>query len=640
MPRRDKRRARRVSVDKMSTDPKVVERAKERQRRANRQARERAAKAELEGRVSSLSNYVERLQRDIVKLKNTPCENCSLKRNSPLVADTTPFAEPQSVDEASLVSSDDETDETDELESEDGDIESYRDAWNAEELQTKRAEAMRSELMFQKLTALTTRNFDDLAVVMVPEIEKTNEKGQMVEDGVLKPLGWTISATLKLFLALIFLRLYLPYWQITFFFKIPIRQVPKELRRTIAAMERYFAGAPSNMGGIHFPDSDGLAALRVKQAKMQVPDITIDFACDGMHLKVPKPTKTGSMTVEERSVVNNRIKLLHNQKHHCYATNMLAVTDLQGRFVYVDGPHLGSEAEQLKNCGIIDLLRGISACVAADAGLSFNTADNEGTEVAFSSGPGVIRLTKLAVKNIDKLEPELANFFLKIYSSSRLCSRLRIVIENSFAYVRRFACVRDTFRHHYQSWKPLPASGLTQSSIARVCFLLANFLMARSGAMRADDWQPNIDDIQLPYGFPAPARNAKQVENAAARKIYVPKRGKASLAVARATLQKRLDNLKAGERVSAAPAKEKRTKKRKKRKTSVSASSTMSMTSDDNDFADAVSDDDCPDAAIESSNEEEVYVEATGGMLYTKSCVSRATNAESRAARAERRSRK
>ena len=402
-------------------------------------------------------------------------------------------------------------------------------------------------------TGASTKLYRKWEEKFVPIIKCTNNEGQEAKQA-LKPEQWSHPPEQQLFVTMVWLRLYLPYVHMCGFFGLKLRYLPKVLKRCVGAILRAIKGR-------HVPDSwlvrwpgDNEAREQLHRDQKEIyakAGITVATVVDGMHLVVPVRAKTSIMSKTQRKKIDDIIKQLKNGKHKVYATNLIVVVDLRGRLLLVDGPYAGGEGAQLRECDLRQLLIDGDLSVAADAGLHVNVKDDKAiVPLFFTVGPSLIRLAKLVVTHKDQVPADVYKHFYQIYHSSRIVSRLRIVVENTIAYLRKWRCLRDSFRHHAGDWcGGLGQYGVTQRDVAKIVSVLANSAMDQDGgAPRASDWVPELSDIpnDFKYGYPDNPVNAKLLEAPSAKLIYKAE-GKPSINVARALLA---DALEAGTKVS------------------------------------------------------------------------------------------
>ena len=330
---------------------------------------------------------------------------------------------------------------------------------------------------------------------------------------------------------------------------IKARYIPKVIKRGMGALLRARQDpALPKLFKIQWPKTTAaVRALRKMQKKLYAATgLKMDCVLDGMHLPVSIRAKRSTMSEQQKRYVDEVRKLLNNGKHSVYALNLLVTCDLFGRLLHVDGPYAGNEASQLRDCELRTLLRKGKLSIGADAGLHVNLKnDADPVRTFFSVGPAMIRLCKLVMRNEKRVPAEVYTFFYQILHSSRLVSRLRIVIENIIGYIRRYRILRDHFRGWAGPWNGERGSySVPLDDAVAVVLMLVQSHVNLTSAMRAKDWVPDVSDIPkgFKFGYPGNPVNAKLLEGPAAKKIYVHNsRGKASLKKARDLLKAALE---------------------------------------------------------------------------------------------------
>lgn len=332
------------------------------------------------------------------------------------------------------------------------------------------------------------------------------------------------------------MRLYLPLWFIADYFSIPERYAQKVVKRAMCGMQRAVVDVRLGLGGVKWWSDNEVAAKKKSQERFHFKNVCVgDVAIDGMHWQIQPPSKKGK-TAEEKAEIDKTLSLLKNQKHKCYAVNLMPIADMSGRFLHVDGPFLGQESTHLKEMQVVDkeslaeTLKRQNLKVLADAGLCVEKKSNaeKGKGIlVYSVGPSLVRLAKFVVSNAGAFEKKVVEFFTKVYNSTRIASRLRIVVENSIGFARRYRIVCHPFRGKGGIDGKGGLYSVSMVTIKDVLFFLCNFRMHTGHRMRPDDWKPDFSSLpdDAEYGYPGNAINARALEDAAAKQILVKKKG-------------------------------------------------------------------------------------------------------------------
>lgn len=394
-------------------------------------------------------------------------------------------------------------------------------------------EAATTKHIFRRLTGLELDEFSDLFDRTSDFITKTSNTGEELQKRA-HVGSWKVRPRFQLFLTLVFLRLYMPHWAMAFFFHVPARYVPKILKRCVPALRRAFRAMPFQEGGM--PTPADIQAIVQKEAPMQIGGVKMHCALDGMHWPIQSRQKTNAMTDEEQDAVDAWITKHKNAKHQVLATNLLVLVSVSGHLLRYWGPHLGgTESVQLRDhCDLPAFLTEHGISVVADAGLCVNSKARKGAQAFFSVGPKLVRLSKYVLKHPEKFRKEQVAYFQKVYDSTRIASRIRIIVENWIGGARIWRILRDVWRGFVGDAKGAPLYGLTQDDVVEAVFFLLNTRLLKR-PLRAVDWKPDV--AQLPagakYGYPGNHVNAKTLENEAALQfVKKPERGRASLSAA------------------------------------------------------------------------------------------------------------
>lgn len=134
-----------------------------------------------------------------------------------------------------------------------------------------------------------------------------------------------------------------------------------------------------------------------------------------------------------------------------HAVNVLIITDMRGRVLWLKGPYLGTELAQLAECkpALRAHLRRLDLPIASDAGFVMNDSgvpENEWCTHYQTVGPSMIRLAKFVVDNHQYFDSDKVDFFQRIYDSTRYISQGRSVVQHTIDHLKTFAVFRETWR--------------------------------------------------------------------------------------------------------------------------------------------------------------------------------------------------
>lgn len=414
------------------------------------------------------------------------------------------------------------------------------------------------------LTGLVSDQFLVLIDLATPFVDETTTLGEKRErKRPQSPLRLSIPNTILL--TLVWLRFYHSQRYMAHLYSVPRRYVAKALRLGMGGLSRWARELPVAEGGVGWIKDEELETFKAEQERFRYDGKDIaHVALDGMHWPTAVQHKNNNMTDAQKDLVDGQLTQLHNAKHKVYAYNILIVVDLKGRFLAFDGPYAGVEQNHLKELQVEpgvsfqDTLRRQKLICVADAGLHVESRriDKEleqtliemdkrvveGPEacrkrelqalkdagedrfrtLAFSVGPSLVRLTSFVMKHKDAFTDETIAFFQKIWDSTRIASRIRIIVENSVRYARRYRILKLTFRGRSTPLLPNNQYGVPMQEILQVVFVLCNFRMLRSGYLRADDWKPKYEELIVEgakWGYPEDALNAPVLQRMAGWKI-------------------------------------------------------------------------------------------------------------------------
>jgi hypothetical protein len=297
------------------------------------------------------------------------------------------------------------------------------------------------------LTGHSVEQFESLAQDLKAFIINTTLKGELCAAERTDVDHWPISPKMQLFITLVWARRYPPFAFLAFFFQLPARYVAKVIRRVTAAGARWAEGR------LRLPETAAEAAALVKDHEA----IQHDNYCkqvlnlDGTPIRVKTPVRPRDMTPLQKAEYNALYKKLTNAKHHVRAVNVLIITDMRGRILWLKGPYIGTEGAQLAECkpALRAHLRRLDLPIASDAGFVMNDTDvpeNEWCTHYQTVGPSMIRLTKFVVDNHQYFDSDKVDFFQRIYDSTRYISQGRSVVEHTIGHLKTFAVFRETWR--------------------------------------------------------------------------------------------------------------------------------------------------------------------------------------------------
>ena len=257
-----------------------------------------------------------------------------------------------------------------------------------------------------------------------------------------------VHLQLQFFVYLYWLKQYLPYWHLAFILDLPERYLAKILYRVSVPLHHFYRSLSIKDGGIggNFTAED-LKMIRERQKGMQVPGLTVDFVLDGCHLPVSAVTVRNGDSASVRAEKKQRMKNTHNHKHACSAVNVMAYSTVDGQLILVDGPKAMQEGTHLKALDLYSTLKKYNAVICADAGLHVVSKAHLQDEgyihglLYYSVGPTSISLCSAVCRHAKLFDKEFVEYCGKILMSSRLISKLRIVIENVFALAKQYKYV-------------------------------------------------------------------------------------------------------------------------------------------------------------------------------------------------------
>lgn len=296
------------------------------------------------------------------------------------------------------------------------------------------------------LTGLSWTQFETIAVEVAPFIARTTLTGEVYVAAPADVTKWVVSPREQVFITLFWARRYQTFAFLAFFFQLPARYVQKVVRRVTSA------GAQWAKGRIHLPSYAEARALEAELSIIQANDQTAQILnIDGTPLRVKTPARPRDATREQKAAYNTMLKRLTNAKHNVHAVNLLVITDMLGRIVWLDGPFIGTESQHLLS--FKDDLRAklceVDLPIASDAGFQLNdkhVSIYESCRQYQTVGPSVVRLAKFVLDNKIYFSADQVEFFQKTMDSTRFVSQGRSVVEHTIADLKTMAVFRGPWR--------------------------------------------------------------------------------------------------------------------------------------------------------------------------------------------------
>lgn len=282
-------------------------------------------------------------------------------------------------------------------------------------------------------------NYMSVTVEHVTKVTMRGEERKRQRESKLEP-------RLKIFVAMIRMRMYLPYWFMAMFLGFPERYVQKVVKQAMTGLENFHSSLPRSKGGFCAPlDDKFVKELKEKQDPLRNVEqgLTGDVCLDGMHLPVSSVTVRKTDTAQEKAEKEAWRTAIHNAKHAMSAGTILLLVDLYGRILKVWGPVYMQENSYLKKLKLFDTLAApFDLAIYADAGLHVASAPVARQQnfkhglLKFSVGPTSISICRKVLKHKEHFSSSLYEMCSKILATSKAYSKFRIVVENTIGRAR------------------------------------------------------------------------------------------------------------------------------------------------------------------------------------------------------------
>jgi hypothetical protein len=386
---------------------------------------------------------------------------------------------------------------------------------------------------FNLLTGLDGVVFLSQLAVFEPFIKSTTNTGAKAMYK-LDPEDWVVPLHLQFFIFLVHLRHYFTMRFMAYLFGIPRMMVPKILMRVSSACERAIkeGALDQEHGGVSFTaESATTQSVNPRQFDAFKKMIMID----GMHLLVQAhgvPPAAGAKAAHDAA-----IRQLTQPKHACYATMVLLGVSWDGRVMHYTTPQAGHEQTLLRASNFRKLCKQFDVTAASDAGLKLNTASDKRADwckVVQSVGPGLIKIISLVLKNPTFFTAAEVAHCLQVLHTATTVSQLRIVVENTIAQLRFWACLRIAWRGFFEFLNGILKRGqysVSQAAYFRIVVSNYNAMRAHRGMLRSADWAPDVSKLAADFNLAWPARIPRApkakvaVEIAPAKRAYKKKVG-------------------------------------------------------------------------------------------------------------------
>jgi len=271
---------------------------------------------------------------------------------------------------------------------------------------------------------------------------------------------------IQLFITLYFLKEYPTYTTLTAMFVLHERHLAKYIFRVLKSLERSLAGES------RMPDDDEVEELLQKYDETNYVRLkgTI-FALDGTEIPIRRPADP----VMERSHYS------YKKKQH--SLNVLAIVERNGIIRWASPPtNMLNDQQAWNTLGIREWFEERpNVGIVADAGFTLNPKNKRpinGATPHKHKRKGIPLSETQAEQNI-------------------ALSRTRVVVENTFARLKKWKILRGPFRHYIAN----RVSKISVDLVVACCIGLTN-LMLKLTPCRADDWEPSvvtIEDIDRHY---------------------------------------------------------------------------------------------------------------------------------------------
>lgn len=414
-------------------------------------------------------------------------------------------SEPDGEDEADLPEVDDDADADLGDATDDEDEETLRiGGWDQNDVEEVYKRAISRPKPFHSLTGHSPSDFEKLLELARAAIQDTTMTG--TEAKINKVVETErLSIRLQLFATLYYMRHYPTMRVAAEYLRMPVMYLKKVITRIISALDRVAQSVRRDEGGLGWPTAEELATIRAQQANIKLPNVTPDYAIDGMHIRIRQPARLSR--AEQKAYWNG--------KHKCWCLMIIVVTDMRGRPVYVSDPLPGGEWRVVQDLSIKAKCKETGAAIVGDALYAFNRAtDKKETNIIsyFTLGPKTVSRLRI-IAGDDSLDAAFVEEAKAELRSTKAASRLRVVVENTIARMRHWAILaRDSpFRHYTPPGFEPPIYYIDVLKAARAAIFLASRAMLVR-APRAVDWKPNDDGGSAKYGYHGGPLNAKNVE--------------------------------------------------------------------------------------------------------------------------------
>jgi hypothetical protein len=384
---------------------------------------------------------------------------------------------------------------------------------------------------FNLLTGLDGLVFRRQLAVFTPFIAATTNIGTKATQQ-LDPEDWVVPLHLQFFIFQVHLRHYFTMRFMAYLFGIPRMMVPKILMRVSSACERAIkeGALDQEHGGVSFTAE---AAATNSCNPRQFEAFKKMIMIDGMHLVVHAhgvPSAAGDKAAHDAA-----LRQLTQPKHACFATMVLLGVSCGGRVMHHTVPQAGHEQTLLRLSDFRTLCKRLDVTAASDAGLKLNTASDKRADwckVVQSVGPGLIKLISLVLKNPTFFTGAEVAHCLQVLHTATTVSQLRIVVENTIAQLRFWACLRIAWRGFFEFLNGDLKRGLysvSQAAYFRIVVSNYNAMRAHRGMLRSADWVPDVSKLAADFNLAWPARiqRAPKVKmvaaDAPAKRVYKKK---------------------------------------------------------------------------------------------------------------------
>jgi hypothetical protein len=384
---------------------------------------------------------------------------------------------------------------------------------------------------FNMLTGLDGEVFLRQLAVFTPFIATTTSTGTKATYK-LDPEDWVVPLHLQFFIFQVHLRHYFTMRFMAYLFGIPRMMLPKILMRVSSACDRaILSGALDQQhGGVMFTaESATTQSCNPRQFDAFKKMIMID----GMHLLVQAHGVPSAAI--DKAAHDAALRQLTQTKHACNATMALVGVSWNGRVLHCTSPQAGHEQTLLRQSDFRERCKRNDVTAASDAGLKLNTASDKRADwckVVQSVGPGLIKIISLVLKNPTFFTAAEVAHCLQVLHTATTVSQLRIVVENTIAQLRFWACLRIAWRGFFEFLKGSLKRGLysvSQAVYFRVVVSNYNAMRSHRGMLRDAAWVPDVSKLAADFNLAWPARipRAPKVkmadENAPAKRAYKKK---------------------------------------------------------------------------------------------------------------------